>query len=250
VYGNVIDPFNSLHEVAVGGFSKVLDNPPEFRRLWTKAISTLTFFLMPAFGLLAVTSQDLIVLLLGQKWAVAGVILSVFALRGIPQVLERTLGWLHVSAGRADRWMRWSLIATAAQLVSLFIGLPYGLTGVALALVLNTYALILPAVAYAGRPIGIGARHVIEAAGKPFVGAVVSVSLGFALRPALVDISSLQRTALLSIVFTLCYLGIVVGILRMTEPLLVGWSLVRHMLPGRLFPPAEATLTGGSERGL
>ena len=106
IYDNLLDLTFPLHNVATVSLSKLLGNLEELRRSWAKALSTLCFYAMPAFGVLAVTSQDLIVLLLGKKWSSAGVLLSVLALRGIAHVPERTLGWLHVSAGRADRWMR------------------------------------------------------------------------------------------------------------------------------------------------
>jgi polysaccharide transporter, PST family len=49
---------------------------------------------------------------LGAKWSSAGALLSILALWGIPQTVERSSGWLHVAAGRTDRWMCWgSLVA-------------------------------------------------------------------------------------------------------------------------------------------
>jgi PST family polysaccharide transporter len=125
IYENVLSVLTApLHPVAVAGLCKVSNDPKEFRRLWGKAISTLSFWSMPAFGLLAVTSQGLILILLGKKWASAGILLSILALRGIPHAVERTLGWLHVPAGRSDRWMRWGVFALCAQGLALVSGLP------------------------------------------------------------------------------------------------------------------------------
>jgi PST family polysaccharide transporter len=242
VYSNVIDPFGYLQEVAVGSLSRLLHDLPEFRRLWAKAIATLTFFVMPAFGLLAVIGADLVVLLLGRKWQAAGVILSVLAFRGIPQVLERTLGWLHVSVGRADRWVRWSLLATAVQLGAVAVGLPFGLTGVALGLVLSTYVLFLPALAYAGKPVGIDIPHTIRAAGKPFVGTIAAVIAAFAVRDALgLNDIGFQRAVIVGASFVTCYLAIVIGIFRMIDPLFLGWSLLRDLLPKRFEPAMGPT---------
>ncbi len=104
-----------VHGVAVTSLSKAQNDLDELRRLWRKALSTLGFYAMPAFGILAVTGQDLVIVLFGSKWAQAGVLISILALRGIPHAVERTLGWLHVAAGRTDRWMRWGLVAMCAQ---------------------------------------------------------------------------------------------------------------------------------------
>ncbi len=91
IYDNLLDLTFPLHGVAVVSLSKLLHNLEELRRSWAKALSTLAFYAMPAFGILAVTSQD-VILLLGKKWESAGILLSVLALRGIPHVVERTFG--------------------------------------------------------------------------------------------------------------------------------------------------------------
>ena len=109
-------------------------------------------------------------------------ILSILALRGIPQVMDRTLTWLHVSAGRADRLIRWSLCAAFLHLVGLAIGLQFGVTGVAVVSVAMTYLLFLPGVAYAGKPLGIGIKDIVMAVGPQFGGAVAAVGIGLVLR--------------------------------------------------------------------
>ena len=82
----------SAHNVAVASLGKAQNNLDELRRLWRKALLTLEFYAMPAFGVLAVTGQDLIVVLFGSKWSQTGVLVSILALRGIPQAVERTTG--------------------------------------------------------------------------------------------------------------------------------------------------------------
>ena len=79
-----------LHGVAVTSLSKLREHLEDLRRTWTKALSAMTFYAMPAFGVLAVVSRDLIVLLLGVKWSYTGVLLSILAVRGVVHVVERT----------------------------------------------------------------------------------------------------------------------------------------------------------------
>ena len=234
VYVNVLVPLSYVHDVAAGSLCKVLNDLTEFKRLWIKALSTLTFFAMPAFGVLAVTSQELIVLLLGSKWSASGMILSILALRGIPQVMERTLGWLHVPAGRTDRWMRWNVFAALVQVVAVVSGLPFGPMGVAIATVVSPSLLILPAFAYAGSPLGIGVRDTIEATGRQCVGAVTSVALVFLVRQELpMGLSSVERMGLLTVAYLTCYLLIVVGCFGLNGPLSLTRSLLRDLLPRR-----------------
>jgi PST family polysaccharide transporter len=235
LYENLLDVLVApLHGVAVTSLSKARDDLEELRRLWRKALLTLEFYAMPAFGLLAVISQDLVVLLLGAKWSHAGLLLSILALRGIPHTVERTLGWLHVTAGRTDRWMRWGVIATCAHLIALFSGLPFGATGVTVAYVICMFLLFIPTIVYAGRPLGIGASAVISVVWRPLVGSLLAVVVGFILRfTLLVDAPGMVTMAALTTAYATVYLVTVVGLLRVRMPIGVVLALLRDVLPSR-----------------
>ena len=223
-----------LHTVAVSGLSKLRETVEELQRSWARALSSLCFFAMPSFALLAVTGQDVVVLLLGQKWAPAGPLLSVFAMRGVAHIAERTLGWLHVAAGRSDRWMRWGFISSLFQLAALFAGLPFGLLGVATAYALATFCLFLPALAYAGRPVGIGARDVIRVVGPQMAAALCSAGIGCWIQHAFfAEYSRIVRIVLSMVSCWGVYLSIVIGLFRVTVPLQVTMSLLREFIPNR-----------------
>lgn len=219
----------SLHSVAVASLSKLRDNVDELKRSWAKALSTLAFYGMPAFALLAVTGEDFVVVVLGEKWLYTGTIVSVLAMRGIPHVVERTLGWLHVPAGRSDRWMRWGVISSVVQIIALFCGLPFGTMGVAAAYAISMYFMFVPAIAYAGQPFGIGAKDVIRAVGPQLIGALSCAALGFALRFwVLPDMHRLGRIPLILMACGVLYLAIVVGMFKLTKPLEIVQSLLKR----------------------
>ena len=173
LYGNLLSILTeSLHNVAVSGLSKLRNDLDELRRSWSTALSTVSFVSAAAFAGLAVTGQDFVVILLGEKWAPAGPLLCLFAVRGIAHGSERTLGWLHVVAGRSDRWARWGVFSAVCQLASLAAGLPFGPIGVASAYAIVMFALFVPALAYSGRPLGVGLRDVLAAVGPQTVAAL------------------------------------------------------------------------------
>ena len=234
VYDNLLDVLVfPLHQVAVSGLSRLQDNPRELRRAWAKALSTVTFCAMPAFGILAVTSRDLIGVLLGEKWVMAGALLSVLALRGIPHCAERTLGWLHVAAGRTDRWLRWGILAACIQLLAVLCGLPFGVFGVVWALVCSMYLLFVPALVYAGRPLGIRITEVVGAVGGQLVGALVSAGVGFGVRERLLmEMWIFERMAILVLLYVITYLVVVVGLFRVTVPVQVCISLIGDTVRG------------------
>ena len=235
VYDNVLDVLVfPLHQVAVSGLSRLRGDVEGLRRVWAKTLSSVTFFVMPAFGVLAITGADLVVLLLGAKWAPAGALLSVLALRGTAHSAERTLGWLHVAAGRTDRWLRWGVAATCVQLLGLLCGLPFGPFGVAWANVASMFVLFVPALVYAGRPFGIGVRDVIAIVGPQWIGALTAAGVGFAVRGwVLSGAEPIERAVVLASLYVTIYGLIVVGFFRVTIPLRVGFALVSDLFrPG------------------
>lgn len=236
LYDNLLSLLtHPLHNVAVSSLSKLRASVEELRRSWNAALSSLGFFSSAAWATLAVTGQDFVVLLLGQKWAPAGPLLSIFAVRGIAHVVERTLGWLHVAAGRSDRWMRWGFFSALFQLAALLVGVPFGLAGVATAHAIATFCLFVPALVYAGRPFGIDTKDVLRAVGPQIVAGLSTVAIGFLVQHAfLTDYSELTRFVLSLLICLAAYFTLVVGVFKVTNPIHLVLSLLRDFSPRRL----------------
>ena len=97
-----------------------------------------------------------------------------------------------------------------------------------------TYLMFLPAVSYAGRPLGIGAADVIKAAGPQLFGAVTSAAIGFFLRYAVLrDASGIERSVALAIVYAVSYVIIVAGAFKVRMPLKVTIALGQDFIPRR-----------------
>jgi PST family polysaccharide transporter len=223
---------NPLHTVGSAALSKLQSVPELLRQKYATALSALAFFMMPAAGLLSVVSVDLVVWLLGEKWRMAGVLLGILALRGMVHVIEGSQGWLHLSTGRPDRWMKWGVVSAVLQAVAVVAGLPFGARGVAAGFVASGWVIAFPSILYAGRPIGIGFRDVWNAVGKQLVGAILMTAAGWWLRlNVLANAPGFYRICLLSLVCALVYLLIEVALFRLTEPIRVGWRLVGEHLP-------------------
>lgn len=235
LYGNLIAILaESLHNVAVSALSKLKDDAEALKQSWAAALSAYSFVACPAFAILAVTGTDIIVLLLGEKWAPAGPLLCIFALRGIPQSVERSLGWLHVVAGRSDRWMRWGFVSAGVQLVALAAGLPFGPIGVATSYTVAMFVLFVPALAYAGRPLGIGAKDVLAAAGRQTAAAFLTAVIGHVIEETiLVDYSPLARFLISVPICTTTYLALAVGLFRVRGPVKLAASLLRDIVAKR-----------------
>jgi len=223
-----------MHAVGSSALSKLQSNPAALRQKYEAALSMLAFFVMPIAAILSVTAEDLTIILLGEKWRVAGSLLSIIALRGIFNVVEASQGWLHLSIGRADRWQNWGLVSLVVQVVAVLAGLPFGARGVAIAAVTASLVIALPSIIYAGRPIGIGAALVIRAVGPQLIGALSAAALGWWLQTALLtEYSSLVRIVLSGGFCASVYLAVVVGLFRLNEPIRVASAVVGDLIGKR-----------------
>jgi PST family polysaccharide transporter len=231
---SIYSALNQMHAVGSSALSKLQSNPAALRQKYEAALSMLAFFLMPMASILSVTAEDLTVILLGEKWRAAGALLSIIALRGISHVVEGSQGWLHLSIGRADRWQNWGVVSLLVQVVAVLAGLPFGTSGVAVAVVLASSLIALPSITYAGRPIGIGAPLVIRAVGPQVIGAISAAALGWWLQTMFLgDYSSLVRIFLSGVFCSCIYLAIVVGLFRLTEPIRVAGAIVKDLMGRR-----------------
>jgi polysaccharide transporter, PST family len=229
IYDNVLALFAPLHNVASTSLSKLRNDHAELRRSWSSALSSVAYFAAPAFAILAVTANDLVVLLLGVKWAKAGPILTILALRGPAHVVERTLGWLHIASGRADRWRRWGLLNCGALLIALACGLPFGAIGVAAAYTTCVYLLFIPAIAYAGEPLGIRAADVWKTVGPQVATSLGAAAACIALGATLLrDAPGLVRLLSLGAACAIGYLAVMTFVFRITRPLSIAASLIRR----------------------
>jgi O-antigen/teichoic acid export membrane protein len=224
----ILIPLHQLHNVGSAGLSKLRPYPAALLQKYEATLSALAFFVMPAAAILSVTGQDLAVTLLGEKWRQSGLLLSIMALAGIVAFIEISGGWLHVSCGRAERWKNWGIVSFIVRVAAILGGLPFGAEGVAVALVGVGWLVAFPSVLYAGRPLGMGAALVIRAVGAPLLGATIAVAAGWWLQASfLSDYSTLFRIFLSAFLCASIYLLIVVGLLRITEPIRVAGRLVQ-----------------------
>jgi O-antigen/teichoic acid export membrane protein len=228
---SIFSALAQVHTVGSAALSKLQSNTAALGQKYAAALSALAFFVMPVAAILSVTGEDVTVILLGEKWRAAGSLLRIIALRGIPQVVEGSQGWLHLSIGRADRWRNWGIVSLAVQIVAVVAGLPFGATGVAVASVIASILIAIPSINYAGRPIGIGSAVVLRAVGPQLIGSISAAAAGSWLQATvLAHCSSLVRIVASTSVCACIYLIVVVGLFRRTEPMRVARSVVQDRL--------------------
>lgn len=225
---SIFSALTQVHSVGSAALGKLQSNPADLRQKYEAALSALAFFVMPAAVILSVTAQDLVVLLLGEKWRESGVLLSIIALRGIFHVIQGSQGWLHLSTGRPDRWKNWGIVTAIVQTLAVLGGLPFGPPGVAVAFVAAGWLIAFPSISYAGRLTGISATSVFRSVGRQLLGALITAAAGWLLLIfVLTNYSELYRIVLLTAFCSAIYLLIVAGLFRLTDPIRVAGLLLQ-----------------------
>lgn len=235
--GQFSDP---LHSVAVPILSRLAGDRERYKRYVLRALSTLAFVGMGLAAVLTLAGKDLIFVLLGPRWEETGTIFTYFAPGIGAMLLYLAYGWIHLSLGRADQLFRWGLAEFIVIGLSFLVGLQWGASGIAMAWVASCWILAIPALWYAGQPVGLGVAAIVGSVWKYVLASALAGGATAAIlarMPSLAAapgwIGAVNRGVAVSVVFVALYLGGVILLYRGCAPLYQFSALVRDMLPGR-----------------
>jgi PST family polysaccharide transporter len=197
---------------------------------------------------LTLVGRDVVRLVLGPKWSESGRIFELFGPGIGIMLLYSTIGWIHLSIGKPGRWLRWTLVESAATALLFVLALPWGPAGIAVAWSLSYWILSIPAFWYAGRPLGFDVSSLIGAvwryAGASLVAGLATAAIirgtPFSGTPPDAD-AALWAIITISSLFVTLYLGVVILLHRGCAPLRQFASLLREVVTSRsaTIPAAE-----------
>jgi O-antigen/teichoic acid export membrane protein len=215
-----------ISDVVLSSLSRLDRQSVQYRRYFLNGLSILAFAGMGAGAGLTLVGQDLIRLLLGPKWEEAGRIFTFFGPGIGIMLIYTTNGWIHLSSGRADRWLRWVVVEFAVTGLLFLLGLPWGPFGIAAAWTASFWILTIPAFWYAGRPIHFGITPVVAVVWKYVLASLLA---GCASAVIIQEISPLVeasgvlgavvRIVAISSLFSALYIGAVIVLHGGCEPL-------------------------------
>jgi O-antigen/teichoic acid export membrane protein len=228
-----------LHSVAIAALSRLNQEPARFRRYLINSLAVIAFVGMAAGADLTLVGKDVVRLVLGPGWEESGRIFTFFGPGIGLMLLTSTAGWIHLSIGRPDRWLRWSLFEFAVTALLFVIALRWGPQGIAVAWSASFIILTVPAFWYAGRPIQFGAASLLSAVWKYVVASLLSGCACAALISRFLPLASIptaavafERILVISGLFVGLYLGAVISLHRGLAPIRQLASLVRELAPG------------------
>lgn len=169
--------------VSIPALSRLVDSPERYRQAYLRIMEKVILVTMPAIALMMATSDWVVRIVLGTQWTDSAKLVVFMGVATLFQPVMSTAGWLLVSQGRARDMLRWSLINAPISILSVVVGLPWGVFGVALSWGLARIFIANPLLFwFVGRkgPVRTGDFYRLLA---PFTGAsVVSLAVCWAFR--------------------------------------------------------------------
>lgn len=192
-YQLILMPINQLEfpfrYVAMPALSTLQNEPEKYRQYYKKIISILSFVSMPVVMYLGIFSENVIRLILGDRWLGAALIFRILAIGAFIQPVVVTCGIVMVTCGKTKQYFWWGVMNAALLIAALCLGMPWGPIGIAAAYPIANYALLITALFYGFRDTPISIRLFIKA---------ISSAVLCSFIMAIVLILSAQKIALLS----------------------------------------------------
>lgn len=193
-------------------FSRISGDPDRFRRAFLRALGWIWFAATPVAALIIAIGMPLAVILLGEPWRAAGIVLVALTGYGLGEALNSVCGEALKGAGR-PQLLTWLTLIGLVSLGVLLVALtPFGLVGVGLAVSLSAVLVGLVNVAMAHRVVGVPIRAVLIRLVPPVIGSLIALAIIAPLEHLVLHsdshgaVAGLGLLALQSLLFALIYL--------------------------------------------
>lgn len=232
-----VDSINrTIGVVLFPSYAQVQEDKDRLTRAYLKSLRMISLLTIPIAGGLFAVADELVVVLLGVEWSPAIPALKILTFMSLLKPLSSTTSALFISTGHPEYNLRAGLAVTAALLLAIFAFLPWGVVGVAYAVVF-AHAVGL---AYNVHQVqSILPRTVVkmgEAVLPAFLSCVVMVVSVFGMRMLLVSINSTSMTIAALMILVVTGTCVYVAILWVLQRALLEeiWGLLRAKRSGAI----------------
>jgi O-antigen/teichoic acid export membrane protein len=204
----------TIGAVAFPALSRVREDPKLLESYFLKGYKLIVTMAMPIMIFCTLFAEDIILVLLGQKWLEAvpafrwlSPLILVFA-------LINPLGWLLYSLGFVGRSLKIALIIAPLVTVGYVVGLPYGAKGVAAGYTIMMTLWIVPHIVWSTRGTTLSLFKLLRVTRTPFLAGILAAGMGYAAQQGLAGVESpLTRLVIGGGILTASYLWLVLWVM-------------------------------------
>ena len=118
--------------VAIPAFSRLQSEPERYARYFLRTVNLMVWIIAPVLAFLVVGAAPIIRLVLGEQWLGAARVFQILAVSAFAQLMLEAVIWLFVSRGKSKELLNVLLRISPCVLIGFVVGLPFGISGVAL----------------------------------------------------------------------------------------------------------------------
>lgn len=130
--------------VAEPALSTLQNERERYRHYYSKIVSLVAFLSMPIAAYFFIFPENIILLLLGEKWIESAQILRILSLSLFVQPVASTCGFVMITCGKTKRYFWWGVMNAVGMIIAFLIGISWGLPGVATGYTVATYVTLIP----------------------------------------------------------------------------------------------------------
>jgi PST family polysaccharide transporter len=129
-----------------------------YQRYYQRALAAVCIIVMPISLFVALYSTEVTRVMLGRRWTASAPILMILSFGTLIKQPVTSATWALISCGRAKTYLALTIIQNLTLIAFMFVGVRWGINGVAMAYVAATYFLVWPKLHYSlkGSPISMG----------------------------------------------------------------------------------------------
>jgi O-antigen/teichoic acid export membrane protein len=200
-----------LQQVLFPALASIQDDEERLRAAWLRGKQLAVAVLVPAFLLVVVVAPDLVPLVFGNAWKQAVPVLQLLCFAGVAYSLG-TLNWnLLLVRNRPRALLQLTILITSVVLLSVVVGLTWGVVGVAACYAGAHWLLVLPETWLTTRAGGVGFMTTLRAASAALPFAAAAAILGYGARLALLEtgVPPAVRIVAATVTLLVAYAGLV-----------------------------------------
>jgi len=144
-----------LSKVMFPALSQIQHDNSKFRLFYLKSTKYIAFVSFPMMlGLFAI-AEEFVLIVYGTKWVPVIFLIKVLSIIGLMQSIGSTVGSIYLAKGRTNWMFRWGIFSSIIVVSAIFIGLQWGINGVAVCYALATLVIVYPSFAIPFRLIDL-----------------------------------------------------------------------------------------------
>jgi PST family polysaccharide transporter len=165
--------------VAFSALSRLQNDPVRCRAYFLKGYTLVNSLTLPTTMFAATFANEIILVVLGPKWAGAAPLFRLMAPTIMVFGIINPTGWLLQATGYLGRSLRIAFVIAPLVMTACLVGLPYGTSGVALAISTAMMLWVVPHILWCVRGTSLSPLDLFMTIWRPFLASIVAAAAAF-----------------------------------------------------------------------